>query len=219
MAPRSNSFLERVRTPATQQSARPRQSSMPVTTGSRSSCKGRRRWPMSFGRISSSRRPIMSSSRPAPAATSWVAISASANFSVAARSHACPVCSRRSPRIARRFTRASPPAPMISRQSTPARRSQRAHRSQTPCEPAKSWRLCGAPAAAPSPSLRLRSKGRSFELGRIGLYVEPTSAIAGAAFTKLIERGVVHPTETTVLVLTGAGLKTTRRIGELMGAL
>jgi threonine synthase len=57
------------------------------------------------------------------------------------------------------------------------------------------------------------------ELGRIGLYVEPTSAIAGAAFTKLIERGVVHPTETTVLVLTGAGLKTTRRIGELMGAL
>ena len=58
-----------------------------------------------------------------------------------------------------------------------------------------------------------------FELSRIGLYVEPTSAIAGAAFTKLLRRGVIHPTETTVLVLTGAGLKTTRRIGELMGAL
>jgi threonine synthase len=58
-----------------------------------------------------------------------------------------------------------------------------------------------------------------FELSRIGLYVEPTSAIAGAAFTKLLERGVIQPTETTVLVLTGAGLKTTRRIGELMGAL
>ena len=57
------------------------------------------------------------------------------------------------------------------------------------------------------------------ELGRIGLYVEPTSAIAAAAFTRLLERGVIQPGETTVLVLTGAGLKATRRIGELMGAL
>ncbi len=57
-----------------------------------------------------------------------------------------------------------------------------------------------------------------FELGRIGLYAEPTSALAAAAFTKLIERGVVQPSETTVVVLTGAGLKTTRRIGELLGA-
>ena len=57
------------------------------------------------------------------------------------------------------------------------------------------------------------------ELSLIGLYVEPTSAIAGAAFTKLLERGVVQPTETTVLVLTGSGLKTTPRIGGLLGAL
>ncbi len=56
-----------------------------------------------------------------------------------------------------------------------------------------------------------------FELGRIGLYAEPTSALAAAAFTKLIERGLIQPGETTVVVLTGAGLKTTRRIGELMG--
>ena len=55
-----------------------------------------------------------------------------------------------------------------------------------------------------------------FELGRIGLYAEPTSALAAAALTKLIERGVVQPGETTVVVLTGAGLKTTRRIGELL---
>jgi threonine synthase len=58
-----------------------------------------------------------------------------------------------------------------------------------------------------------------FELSRIGLYVEPTSALAGAAFTKLLEGGVIRPGETSVLVLTGAGLKATRRIGELMGAL
>src|SRR5271154_3597575 len=57
------------------------------------------------------------------------------------------------------------------------------------------------------------------ELGRIGLYAEPTSAIAAAAFTRVLERGVIQPGETTVLVLTGAGLKTTQRIGELMGAL
>ncbi len=57
-----------------------------------------------------------------------------------------------------------------------------------------------------------------FELGRIGLYVEPTSALAAAAFTKLLERVVIQPSEATVLVLTGAGLKATRRIGELLGA-
>jgi threonine synthase len=55
-----------------------------------------------------------------------------------------------------------------------------------------------------------------FELGRIGLYAEPTAALAAAALTKLIEHGVVQSSQTTVVVLTGAGLKTTRRIGELL---
>jgi len=58
-----------------------------------------------------------------------------------------------------------------------------------------------------------------FELARIGLYAEPTSALAAAAFTRLIERGVIRPSGTNVLVLTGSGLKATQRIGELMGAL
>jgi threonine synthase len=62
-------------------------------------------------------------------------------------------------------------------------------------------------------------KGALLELSRIGLYVEPTSAIAAAAFTKLLESGVIQPSEATVLVLTGAGLKTTQRIGELIGGL
>jgi hypothetical protein len=77
----------------------------------------------------------------------------------AARSQACPGCSQRSRRIARRFTRASWPAPMISRQSRSARRSRRERRSQSPCGPAKSWRLCSALAVRPSPSWKLRSKG------------------------------------------------------------
>jgi threonine synthase len=57
-----------------------------------------------------------------------------------------------------------------------------------------------------------------FELARIGLYAEPTSALPAAAFTRLLEQGVIQPGETTVLVLTGSGLKATQRIGELMGA-
>ena len=44
-----------------------------------------------------------------------------------------------------------------------------------------------------------------FDLSRIGLYAEPTSALAAAGLTKLIERGVVQPGETTVVVLTGSG--------------
>ena len=56
-----------------------------------------------------------------------------------------------------------------------------------------------------------------FELGRIGLYV-------GADLSPRRRRvhkthgtwGIIQPDETTVVVLTGSGLKTTRRIGELM---
>jgi threonine synthase len=46
---------------------------------------------------------------------------------------------------------------------------------------------------------------------RIGLYVEPTSAIPAAAFTKLLDRRVVQPSETTVLVLTGGRPEDHRR--------
>src|SRR5271166_1546388 len=56
------------------------------------------------------------------------------------------------------------------------------------------------------------------DLARSGLYAEPTSASAAAALSTLLERGVIRPEETTVLVLTGSGLKATQRIGELMGA-
>ncbi len=57
------------------------------------------------------------------------------------------------------------------------------------------------------------------ELARTGLYVEPTSASAAAALSKLLDAGVLRPEESTVLVLTGSGLKATERIGELMGIL
>jgi threonine synthase len=57
------------------------------------------------------------------------------------------------------------------------------------------------------------------DLAGSGLYVEPTSASAAAALSGLLGRGVIRLEETTVVVLTGAGLKATQRIGELMGVL
>jgi threonine synthase len=54
-------------------------------------------------------------------------------------------------------------------------------------------------------------------LGRLGLFVEPTAATAGAALTGLLRDGTIEPDQTTVVVLTGSGLKAPERIGELLG--
>ncbi|WP_144186729.1 pyridoxal-phosphate dependent enzyme [Elioraea rosea] len=56
-----------------------------------------------------------------------------------------------------------------------------------------------------------------FSLARTGIYVEPTCATAAAALANLLADGTIRPGETTVLVLTGTGLKATARIGALMG--
>lgn len=53
-------------------------------------------------------------------------------------------------------------------------------------------------------------------LARGGLYVEPTSAAAAAGLGRLLEMGAIRPDETTVLVLTGSGLKASASIGELL---
>jgi threonine synthase len=52
-------------------------------------------------------------------------------------------------------------------------------------------------------------------LARKGFYVEPTSAVAAAGLSQLIARGVIRKGETTVLVLTGSGLKASELIGRL----
>jgi threonine synthase len=54
-------------------------------------------------------------------------------------------------------------------------------------------------------------------LGRTGLFVEPTAATAGAALTQLLSDGTITADQTTVVVLTGHGLKAADRIGELLG--
>jgi threonine synthase len=58
----------------------------------------------------------------------------------------------------------------------------------------------------------------TFDLARQGLYVEPTAAQPVAAFAKLLAAGTITPGQTTVLVLTGSGLKATPRIAELLEA-
>jgi len=54
-------------------------------------------------------------------------------------------------------------------------------------------------------------------LAKKGFYVEPTSAAAAAGLSQLIARGVIRQGETTVLVLTGTGLKASETIGRLLG--
>jgi threonine synthase len=53
-------------------------------------------------------------------------------------------------------------------------------------------------------------------LARKGLYVEPTSAAAAAGLTQLLSSGAIRPEQTTVLVLTGTGLKASEKIGQLL---
>jgi threonine synthase len=53
-------------------------------------------------------------------------------------------------------------------------------------------------------------------LAKKGFYVEPTSAAAAAGLSQLIARGLIRKGETTVLVLTGSGLKASERIGQLL---
>jgi threonine synthase len=53
-------------------------------------------------------------------------------------------------------------------------------------------------------------------LARKGLYVEPTAAAAAAGLRRLLASGAIRPAETTVLVLTGSGLKASAAIGDLL---
>ncbi|WP_326949487.1 pyridoxal-phosphate dependent enzyme [Amycolatopsis sp. NBC_01307] len=54
-------------------------------------------------------------------------------------------------------------------------------------------------------------------LASLGLYAEPTSASAAAAIDVFRERGAIRPGETTVVVLTGSGLKAPDKLRELLG--
>ncbi len=57
----------------------------------------------------------------------------------------------------------------------------------------------------------------TLSLARTGLYVEPTSAQALPALQTLLAEGRIGRGETTVIVLTGSGLKAGPRIEEILG--
>jgi threonine synthase len=57
----------------------------------------------------------------------------------------------------------------------------------------------------------------TLELASTGIYVEPTAAQVLAAHRRLLAAGAVAPGQTTVLVLTGSGLKATPRIADMLG--
>ncbi len=54
-------------------------------------------------------------------------------------------------------------------------------------------------------------------LARQGLFVEPTCASAAAALDRLIAAGTIAADETTVVILTGTGLKAAATVAELVG--
>jgi len=56
------------------------------------------------------------------------------------------------------------------------------------------------------------------QLARAGLFVEPTSASAAAALDVLKERGTIRPSERTVVIITGTGIKAASLITDILGA-
>lgn len=54
-------------------------------------------------------------------------------------------------------------------------------------------------------------------LARQGLFAEPTSASGAAALDKLAAAGAIKPSETTVVILTGSGLKAASTVADLVG--
>ena len=53
-------------------------------------------------------------------------------------------------------------------------------------------------------------------LAAMGLYVEPTCAAVAAGLTQLLACGAIRRDEETIVVLTGSGLKSSERIGQLL---
>ncbi len=54
------------------------------------------------------------------------------------------------------------------------------------------------------------------KLASQGLYAEPTSAVAAAALERYLADGTIHPEESTVVVLTGSGLKSAEKMADIL---
>ncbi|HEY4193534.1 MAG TPA: pyridoxal-5'-phosphate-dependent protein subunit beta, partial [Mesorhizobium sp.] len=56
------------------------------------------------------------------------------------------------------------------------------------------------------------------ELAAMGFYCEPTSAVSAAAIAQLTEQGFIQPGQSTVVVLTGSGLKTSASMDQIFAS-
>ncbi len=159
----------------------------------------------------------MSLSLQAPAATSWAARLVSANLCAVARLGSAPRLFAVQPEncapLHASFVAGSEDLVPVEVRPTMAEGASIAKPVRARAVLAAVRRSGGATVAVSEAEI----EAALGDLGRVGLYVEPTSAIAAAALTKLAQGGVIRAGETTVVVLTGGGLKATRRIGELMG--
>ncbi|MFE3516107.1 pyridoxal-phosphate dependent enzyme [Streptomyces sp. NPDC059166] len=72
----------------------------------------------------------------------------------------------------------------------------------------------GAAYAVPEDEIRAAVRA----LAARGLYAEPTSSVAAAALDHFIATGDIAPGQTTVVVLTGAGLKSAERMASVFDA-
>ena len=172
--------------------------SMPATTGIRSSCKAPRRWPMSCGRILASARPTTSSRRAAPARTYWAARSALPSCCAPARSMPCRGSSPRSRRIAGRSPRRS----CGGDRRLPPRSAPTIAEGTAIAQPIRLTEVLGTLRETQGGAVMLSEAeiaAATLDLARMGIYVEPTSAQAAAAFGKLLDAGTITPEQTTVI--------------------
>lgn len=72
----------------------------------------------------------------------------------------------------------------------------------------------GAAVALPEDAIAAATRA----LAAAGMFVEPTAAQPAAALERLLAAGQIGPRETTVLVLTGSGLKAAARWSEMLAA-
>lgn len=72
----------------------------------------------------------------------------------------------------------------------------------------------GAAAAISEEQIRVAVR----KLAKRGLFAEPTSGVAAATLDHFIDAGVIEPDQTTVVVLTGSGLKSAEKMAAVFDA-
>ena len=194
-----------------------RRAFMPATTGNLSLSRAPRPSPSNYGSSSAFGFRTTSSFRPAMAATFSGSNAASTSSREAARSpgdRGSLPSRRRIAQPLRRPGRQERTGLCRSRQN---RLSPTASRPRNRSGSPRSWQPCAGRAAASSRSPKRRSRRHSRTARQARAVCRAHAATAGAALTRLLSDGTITADQTTVVVLTGSGLKAAERIDELLG--